>query len=557
MSFGARIAFSSDGLGAPGGGVGHGPNNFPQSAILALGGRLRPCAAPYMGQSGTRIQTASGSQAAWMPAARSAMLRQRPNLWGNFSRGHNDGIMNSNPVGNPNYTDWEEETLADYQAFASYAASNDYFVVFGTIPSDVAGETTWRSAVWAAQAAYVATLTAIDPRVRFCPLTNLTPPSDYSIDTSSANTHSDERMVKAVMPNFLALMADVLPIETTDQVIAAILAGTYPGMGTANLDTLSAMATTGGVVSGTGLSIGGDGFLPGGKTVTMTMVGATAVASRIAKGDGSYKVRVTFDGTLTTAGKIMFGDTSNQARTASPGRYFRHGLRVKTTKGGFRNFGADWGTQGSFAGTASSLATNALSGDNADPIADAIMWILPTATYGSDTSYTGSRRWAFWWPAGTVFNAATDYVEFDCPFTFEGSDRGAVPAAYIGGTIGTGGTPVVFFGNNYRARLSGTYSATTGGTIRLETGMVQPEGLTNADFTRRAIYKGTSSDTAAGTGTLMHTYASAAVWSAALAGGLATAGQILFAEYDITDPTSGVVTTVRSRVTTDSLTVAA
>lgn len=553
MTFGARIGADGDGLIAPGGGVGNGPNNFGQVLILALGGKLRPCTAPTMGQSGTRMQNANGSQTAWIPAARAALVKQRPNLWIAFSKGHNDGIMNLDPVGNSWYTDWEQETYADYQAFLTYATANDYFVAVGTITSDVAGESTWRSAVWAAQANYVASLTATDYRVRFLPVTSILPASSFSVDVASSYTHSDERMPSTLVPALLTLLSDVLPTQTIDDVYTAIRAGTYPGMGTANLDTLSAMATTGGAVSGTGLTIGGDGFLPGGKTATMTMVGPTAVAERISISGGRYKVRITLNGTVTTAGKIMFGDTSNIARTATPGRYFRHGIRARVSKSGYRNFGAEWGVMGSFAGGAGSLNVNNLTGTTAPAITDTIMWVLPQPTFGNDATFTAARRWAFYWPVGTVFS--NDTVEFEEPFTYEGSDRGVVPAGYMGDASGVGGTPLPFFGNNYRARLTGTYSEGTGGTIRIETGMVQPEGLVNADFTRRCIYKGTSSDLAAGSGTLMYTYPTPAVWSAVLAAGLATGGQILYAEYDITDPTSGTVTTVRSRLTTDSLTV--
>ena len=555
MSFGDRVGGIGDGLTSPTGGVGSGPNNFMQEFCLALRGKLRPVTSPALGMSGSRIQNSNGTQTAWIPTARAMLKAMRPGLWINYSMGHNDTVLSTDPAISTWFTDWCEETLAAYQDFVSYAGPNQYFVAVGTIPSN-SDDPTYRAAAWAAQAAFVQNLIDNDYRVIFQPTTMMLPPSDYSIDTSSTFTHSDARAVKLLIAQILAKLADVLPIQTMDDVVAAIKAGSYPGMGSGNLDSLSSMATTGGTVSGSGISIGGDGQLPGGKTVISGMVGPTIVVERVAKGDGSYKIRATLNGTVTTAGKLMLQDLANQPRTASPGRYFRHGCRFKSTKGGFTGKGADWGggTFGTYEGNANALTQNNLCGINTDPIDDIIFWVLGYPTYGSDTAFTGKRAWALHWPVGTVFN--NDVVEWDFPFTFEASDRGSVPAAYLGNSKSVGGTVQTFYGSNYRARLSGSYSAASGGTVRMETGIVLPEGLTNADFVERRIYAGASTDTAKNSGTKIHTFTNPAQWSIALAGGLAIAGQILWGEYDLKDPTTGTIITVRTELTS-SLTVAA
>jgi hypothetical protein len=548
MTFGATFGGTGDGLVAPGGGVGNGPNNALQLLQTDFKGKLQPTVAPFLGKSGTRIKTTNGAQYAWVaPYAIDALAAQMPNLWLHMSSGHNDGLMNVDPASSQQMQDWKDAVSYAYSKFTAYAAVNDYFAVGGTFGSTVAGESTWRATVWAAQKAYVQAMTATDYRVRFIDISTLVPPESYSVDTSSNYTHVDERAARALNDLILAALADVLPTQTLDDVVAAIIAGTYPLMGTANLDTNSAMTGTGGAVSGTGLSIGGDGFLPTAKTITLTMSGLTCVATRIDKGNGRYKVRVTFDGTASSAGKIMWGDTSNIARTASPGRYFRHGCRVKLTKG-FRNFGGEAGTMGAFAGGASSLANNALVGANTSQGLDTILWANEQPTYGNDTIYSTARKWAVYWATGEVFVAANDYIEFEEPFTYEVSERSRVPAAFIGTLVDASNSDsAVYFNTNYRPRVTGAISQAAGGTLRWETGYTLPRGLLNTDFTAKRAYKGTSANTAVGSGTLIATVTTTA-WTTTIAAAAVTTGDIIWGEIDILCPITAQTRTVRCRL---------
>jgi len=135
------------------------------------------------------------------------------------------------------------------------------------------------------------------------------------------------------------------------------------------------------------------------------------------------------------------------------------------------------------------------------------------------------------------------------PFYYEVSERGLMPAFYIGDLRDSNPSGTSFqFATTARARNTGAISAASGGTSRCETGLVGPRGFLDSDFVAKRWYKGTTSDTANGSGTLLATVTTVGVWTATIAAAATTAGDKIYTEYDVLDPFDGVtVLTVRCK----------
>lgn len=199
LPVGFTYGLVTDGLGSAGGGVGSGPNNFGHQLERRLNGRGQPVPLSPLGKSGSTIKTDSGSNKAWIyPYAIDALLAQYPDkpVIGPF--GANDNILSTNPganaasgsTTNPFLQDWYDAVSYAYGKFAAYGGK--LFVIVPTFPSNKSNERLYRDQVWAAMAAFAASLGGGDPRVLFASLTGMLEPGigymgcNWSSDTAGS-----------------------------------------------------------------------------------------------------------------------------------------------------------------------------------------------------------------------------------------------------------------------------------------------------------------------------------------------------------------------------------
>ncbi|AHG47903.1 hypothetical protein RLEG12_18705 [Rhizobium leguminosarum bv. trifolii CB782] len=547
---GSTFGWAGDGNFAITQGAGTGLPNPIHVFEAAMSGRLQPVAAPLLGKSSATIARLIGGLYAWInPFAIDALAKQRPNVFILGSMGHNDGIKTSDPASSTPMQDWKDAVTYAYSKFTAYAGSsqNYIFAVFATIASGDPAETTWRSAVWAAQAAFMAPLMASDARIVFIDVSSMLPMTDYSIDSTANYTHIDERggaKVAALLKNAIDSRVEG---KTVDQILDMIYAGTYPLMSGSQLDSDRNLVGTGGTLTG----VTSTGGIATSKLIQNT-TGATVTAEMVTITGSQKKIVATLSGTSSAAGKVMIGDKSNLAISSpKPGQVARTGMRIKSG-GGFHNYGADWAGNilGVWGGGANSIANNTRVGAGAAAGPDGIITINEFPFAGA--SATGKRNFSLYYRTGTALSGTIEASDF---FAYLVSERGQYPAAYLG-DVKDGNNVVFFATNSQRIRMSGTISAATGGTARVDPGLWVPRGATEADFQARRFYKGTSSDTAVGSGTLLGSV-NGSSWTLAIAGGAAAQGDIIWSEIDLLDPFDGTTVLTRRCALADALTVAA
>lgn len=541
---GSTFGWIGDGLSAENGGVGYGTPNPVHRLQDLFKGRVQPVPVPLLGRSGTNIKTNAG-QAAWIyPFAIDAMAWQVPDFFIIGSMGHNDGILSTNPgvnpasgfTTNPFLQDWFDAVNRGYTKVATYGG---YLVIVGTQSSGIGTETTIdsgqtqdrRTRVWAAQQAHVETMMAADSRVKFVSLADMIPPTNWSIDVAGSFTHGDERYGYEVASRVFAVLDPLIDSVTLDQVSDMIDNGTYPFMTGPNQDSDKNLAGTGGPVTGPGVT--------GSIATTKEIVNSTgAVGNTVAQqatSAGRTKTHVDFAGTTTVASRVYIRDSANLTIAATPGKIVRTGARFRASAG-FRNFGSEWGSFGAWGGGATNLTNNNMSGADETHALDTLIFNAygGRGTFGS--AYVGRRGVALSFPSGKDLTGL--WMEFERPFWYIPSNRLAAAPFCIGTLVD--GLGAAFLGQNYRPRVTGTISQASGGTLRFEPGLWNLFGLTETDFFLRKAYLGTISDTTVGSGTEIASV-TGSVWTAAIAGGVGTTGDKIWADFGCNNGLGSVV----------------
>ncbi|MGL4324423.1 MAG: SGNH/GDSL hydrolase family protein [Beijerinckiaceae bacterium] len=416
-----------------------GIRGVPFWLMSRLAARLQPAPMPVLAQSGSTIARQDGSNMPFIvPVAVPAASAQYPDVLILLSVGANDNVLSRDPAATPWLQDWKD-------AVSLMIASNPQallFVITGTAPSLKAGETTYRSGVWAQQSAFVAGLN--NPKCVFVDVSSIDPNS-WSPSSDTLRVHPDERGAQQFADLVFAAMSPRLAATSQQDVLDMIFAGAYPGQ-SAQIDTDHALVGTGGTVT----NMTGGSTAPTSKLAT-NLTGSTSVAAAaVATTAGRQKLSVTLGGTVTTENKVMLQDRLNLTVTgATPGQFALTGMMVRASAG-FVNAGADFGTFASSGGGASSLAASAgVFGPVVNPV-DSIWMIFPQPLWSA--TFATKRSVAFRYPVG----ALSGTIEIEQPFAWVPSMRARGSPAYLGGYTFNG---VSLAGTNYRLRVTGTIAA--------------------------------------------------------------------------------------------------
>lgn len=552
LAAGSTWGWIGDGLQAPSGGSGTGIANPAHQFMRLIGGRLQPVPVPIMARSGSTIAQDISSNRAWIkPYAIDAMATQVPDVFIFGTCGANDNILSTNPgasaasgaTTNVYLQDWYDAVAYAYGKFTAY--NGKLFVVCLTASSTKTNESTYRPTVWAAMIAHIAAMTALDSKVVLADISDMTDATQWSVDSGSSYTHLDERgAYHLALAVFNAIDAKI-ESKTNDEVRDMIAAGTYPLITGSQLDSDETLAGSGGTVTGPGIT----GTLATSLVITNTS-GATGITvAQTSTSSGRTKTVVTLAGTASGDGKVMLQDKNNLSFTGTPGQQWRTGAIVRMPANIIRNAGADlFNTAGFWGGTAVSLIDNTRAGANETHAIDALLFYAAisgtsgTLPFGSSTTFTGKRSLALFVKSGQALSGA---FEMERPFAYRISNRTAAAPAYIGDTKDSNNSLIL--NTNWRLRPTGTISQAAGGTIRVEPGSWNLFGLTEADFVERRIYKGTVSDTAVGSGTLIATL-SGSTWTNTFGAAAVTTGDRIFVEVDCNNGVGSTVT-ARSGVT--------
>lgn len=257
LPVGGTFAWTGDGLNSVSGGVGGGIPNAPHQFQRLIGGRVQPVPTPILARSGSTIKTVSGSNTAWIiPYAIDAAVAQAPTLLVVGTMGGNDNVLSTNPGTDPSSGATTSTWLQDWYDAVNYAQTQHFarggqlLVVVPTFPSGKTGEytidsgqtLTRRARVWAAMTAYVANLTASNPKIVFAPLTGLLEGdgtyrgSRWSSDTSGVTA--------TVTGSITGTTLTVTAVTSGTLALNAVLTGDNIAEGT----TITALGTgTGGV----------------------------------------------------------------------------------------------------------------------------------------------------------------------------------------------------------------------------------------------------------------------------------------------------------------------
>lgn len=552
IAAGATFGFVSDGLNAPNGGVGGGTPNPMHQLMRLIGHRIQEVPLPNLGVSGTTIGRDISTNRAWInPYAINALKAQVPDIWIHGPMGANDNLLSTDPGASPGdglttnvyLQDWYDAAKAAHTAFAAYGGK--LFLVPLTPASTKVGESTYRTTVWNAQKAFIASLTATDSKVKLVDNSDMSDATLWSNDTGSSYTHFDERGGYAFAYHIFQVLDPLITALTADQFVDMLDAGTYPLMSGVNLDADEVLTGTGGTVTGPGVT----GSIATSKAISNT-TGATGITvAQVATSSGRTKTVVTLAGTTTGAGKVLVQDKSSISLSGTPGQPFRTGAIFRISAG-FHNFGSEWNNNaGGWGGGATSLIANGRVGAaethalDALIINGAVIGSNGTLNFNSSTSFAGKRSYAAFFNSGTDLTGKI--IEFERPFAYKISNRLAAAPAYIGDVANSVGA--LFLGNNYRLRPTGSVSQAAGGAIRVEPGQWNLFGLSEADFAARRIYKGTSGNTGVGTGTLIGTL-SGSTWTKTFIANDVTTGDLIYVEVDCNNGVGGTVT-ARSAIT--------
>lgn len=532
---GARMTLVGDGIMAEGssGGI----RNAFWAIMQRMEGRLQPCPWSLLAYSGTTIARVDGSNKPWIsPYAINASADQFPDIAVFGSCGANDNILSNDPATHWSMQDWKDAL----DAFIAAHPGALLIPVLLTAASEKTGEATWRTAAWNAQKAHIAAKAAIDPRVLLIDTSDMAPATNWSVESAGQYVHPDERYAAGVAARFHAAVSPLCEARTALEVADMIHAATYPGVAT-QIDTDRALSGIGGTVTGPGVT----GSIATSKVVTNTTGATGLTVAQVATSGGRTKTVVTGAGTASATGKIMIQDKANIAATgATPGQQVRSGAIMRVSAG-YHNHGADYsgGNYGSMGGTGNSLTNQTLVGAGATQAIDAPQMIFGRPIFGISANPTAKRSWAALYRSGTSLAGVT--IELEQPWLYVPNFRTKGAPRYLGGYL-VGGT-VATLGPNLLLRPTGTVTAAAGGTVRVDPGMWNHEGFTEADFASRRIYKGTAGDTAIGSGTLLATL-SGSNWTFAIGAGACAAGDLIYVEVDCNNGIGGTVT-ARSKTT--------
>ncbi len=342
--------------------------------------------------------------------------------------------------------------------------------------------------------------------------------------------HGDSRFADFLADAVYAVTDPLIESKTDDEIMDMIVAGTYPMMSGAALDADAGLAGTAGTVTA---SQGMTGSIATSKLIVNTTGASGIVVSQVATSGGRTKTRAALDGVTTVDGVIRFADKSNINFSAvvTPGQSIMSAA-IYRLSGGFRNFGAALGAFTNWArGSAPSAGTAVF--DESRSLDKAIMiGADQNVIWTNAVSFApvAARGWAAFFAAGT--SLVGKIMEWERPNYWKRSNRLAGAMAYIGDI--KNGAAGYLLSANYRMQPRGTYSASTGGTLRHEPGRWNLEGLTEADFASRRFWKGgTAGQAGVGTGTPMDVAVTGSTWTQALAAGLAAQGDQIYTE--ITD----------------------
>lgn len=545
LPVGSTFTFVGDGLESPSSGVGSGISNTPHQFQQLIAGRLQPTALPILAMSGITIKTNNGSPPWIYPYALDAALAQTPDVFIFDSNGANDNLLSTDPVGSPSVlNDWKTALLYAYNGCVAYGCK--LLVVVGTVPSTKTSpglESTYRGPVWVAQQAYALSLgSGNKPKIIWVDLSGMVPASNFSIDSGSSYTHSDERGGIYHATQLYNAISPYVELRTPNQILDLITAGNYPLMTGVQLDSNTGLTTaTSSSLTGPGVT----GTIDGSKQIVNT-TGATGITvSQVSTVVGRTKTVVDFSGATATSsgGKVMVQDRSNISITTTPGRYVMNGALIRNGAG-YWNMGADWNGNlySLWGGGASSLSSNARVGAGTVSGLDTLMMDNPLSVYSNSTTFTGKRSWAFYWATGSTL---TGTFEIERPFSYLISERTKHAATYLGDVRNASNTRLA--AATQALRPTGSLSATTGGTIRVEPGLWTPRGMTETDFATRRIYKGTVANLGVGSGTLLATL-TGSTWTSTFGAAVAIAGDLIYVEIDAQSGT-GPVATARSLTT--------
>lgn len=529
---GSTYVWVGDGLASPSGGVGPGASN-PVHVFQGLaGGRLQGVGTPFLAQSGTSFAGAGGNSAWQYPTGLNAAFVQYPDVL-ILSGGHNDNVISENPATGQGMADWKMTIVYAVANLTTYGIKQ--LRVVGTQASALAGETTWRTAAWAEQKAFVDAITATDPRVVFVPVDDLLPATSYSIDAAGAYTHWDERGAAIVASRVLASLN--LEAKTPLEIADMIFAGTYPLMSGAVISAGSdrSLSGTGGTITGPGIT----GTLAT-SAVIQNNTGATGISvAQVATTAGRTKTVVTLSGTASSTGRVYIQSKTTFPVTASPGQFVRTGAILRAPASRW-SLGAGY-NYGTWGGGGFSFALSPNIGAAAGSDFEAVVFANEQALYGAGPTYNGQAGVAVGFKSGAALSGTMEYEQ---PFAYLVSDRQKGAPVYLGELQNAGGGMI--FSTNFRMGLTGAVSAATGGSPVIRPGTWNLRGFTNSDFVARRIYKGGGSggvtgQSNLGAGALLATL-SGSTWTASIAGGAAAQGDLLYVEIDCNNGIGGTVT---------------
>ena len=430
------------------------------------------------------------------------------------SMGHNDGLMNTDPDLDPTNTNlWKSNLIA----FVAANPNAKYIPVCSTLPSQVGGETqAIYNKVWAIQQAAVTA--CADARVFYVATGEAFNPATMIAgggDTAHPN----------VLGGYTAGYLTIGPaigakiVAGSIATIQGMLQNTiYPGLSGGQLYSTNTLVGVAGSKAGTVVPTG---EVATSHTLTNNLTNGTSVtvlASKSPPDPATPSTQVIdISGTPSAQNTVIFGTTATISVTGStPGQYALFAATLTFDDGtgaapvGLVQFSADFGNFGIHG------SSGALAGAGADigwPTTT-LMMVPPKPFFGGNGPFAASPR------VLTRHSVINNDVEktINSPTLHLISTRSQSPAQYIGGDSITGA--------NYLLRLTGTLASGVG-TLRVEPGAWCPYGLTNADFSARRIYKGSSATI--GSGTLVATL-TGATWTWTTSG--ISGGDTLWAEVD-------------------------
>jgi hypothetical protein len=295
---------------------------------------------------------------------------------------------------------------------------------------------------------------------------------------------------------------------------------------------LLAQPGTGGTLAGT---VTPTGSYADQLTLTNNLTNGSGVGVTVAKVSqtGYEQQSIVVTGTPASQNTVAHTDTNNMQFTGStPGNHYivHAGLTIDDGAAGAPTGLHAWDF---VMGTFGSMMASANNANNTGPSRkiDTVVHTVPLNIFGATIPAFGKRTQNQRWNA----TALTGRVLFERVITSRVSDRTRHQPLYIAADG--------ILGSNNVLKPTGSVTQAAGGTIRVEPGTWGPFGLTETDFVERRIYKGTSSDTGVGTGTLIGTI-SGSTWTKTFIASDVSTGDKIWVEVDANN---GVGSTVTAR----------